>query len=253
MNSILGITKSLAWDKFKLMNIILLGNLICLMAINIGGIANLFNDRFPQGLMNLTYGLVFIIGLLGLILIGERALASNRYRLVPVSNWGLYIVNILTTIVNFLYLLVIETSILALGYFFYNDYFNKKIFGQEIYHIQQNYPLSDISRVALLLALGVILIWTISTLLRLIVEWSSNFIPFKNNYLLKGIVIIGVLLMGALILFQTLINISQISLYNISNVKSNLFIVTCLIDIFAIIAGTLINVYMLGNVSETNK
>jgi len=59
--------------------------------------------------------------------------------------------------------------------------------------------------------------------------------------------------MGAFVLFQTLINISQISLYNISNVKSNLFIVTCLIDIFAIIAGTLINVFMLGNVSETNK
>jgi len=224
MSSILGITKSLVWDKFKFMNMILLGNLICLLIIIVVGIANPFNSRYPQGLMNLTYGIVFIVGVLGLVLMNEKILGSNRYRLIPVSNWGLYAVNIVTTIVNFLYLLVIETSILACGYFFNNGYFfNKRNFGQEIYHIQQNYPLSDMSRAALLLALGVILIWTISTLLRLIIEWSSNFLPVKNNYLLKGIVIIGVILIGTMILFQTLINISQISLYNLSGVKTNLF------------------------------
>jgi len=136
MSSILGITKSLVWDKFKFMNMILLGNLICLLIIIVVGIANPFNSRYPQGLMNLTYGIVFIVGVLGLVLMNEKILGSNRYRLIPVSNWGLYAVNIVTTIVNFLYLLVIETSILACGYFFNNGYFfNKRNFGQEIYHI----------------------------------------------------------------------------------------------------------------------
>lgn len=244
MSSVLGVTKSLMWDKFKLVNVILIFDLLVSLTYFL---TRTFFGSIPYleslGVVILILVATVGCGLIFLTLKNETILVSNRYRLIPLESEKLYLSNFLTTGFAYLYLGVVEVSLFCLKLL-------PKYRVAELFDHLFNYEML-ISE--FLLALAVILIWTLSSSIHLLSNVLSNFLPRKRRKLIAVVVYVVVAIVAYEIFDQTLTITSRLSMYHYMQVNNTLFRKSILLDLGGIISGTILNLYLLKNYGETRK
>ncbi|MGQ2376609.1 hypothetical protein [Companilactobacillus zhachilii] len=251
MTEFRGLVRNLMSEKWRMMNWIIIVDLIFLVVIDL---LRLFTNGWNVSLIseysvNVFYFSVVIANFVGFILISrsnEQVFTSNNYRLIPVSDTKLYFSNILTTFFAFTYLQIIEAVIGNIIYFasgttkFDNSSMNILTFFQ----------------ITLLIIFSTILLWTAITVIHFLMNWISAFLPFARQkfvsfilYIVTAIVGVGIFNVTTAKFFEMVYSNSQgnVSLHQLSNV-----IWLILGIIFAWIAiFTVLNIYLLKRWTET--
>lgn len=242
MSSVLGVTKDLMWSKFKLMNLILLFNLIGISVILISGILK------QKWILVEIACLVYFVGVILLVDFNERVISNNRYRLVPISETKLYLSNLITTCLAYGYL-----GIMATGTFMASAYLQMKSDLLVSFMTYTDMRWELFIEDAIIMVLAIILIWTGSTLVHLLLDFVSNFFDVKNRRIISIVVKLLILGLSAAIIFLTLINMTMIGLNRYMEIRNDAFLKFCLIEIFGIILTSVGNVYLLQNYFETSR
>ena len=111
MNSVLGVSKYLIWNKFKLMSFILLVNIIELVLLVPLDWGSMFSQNYPLGKVIFSSLIVYLLGALFLIRENEQVFLNSKYSLIPVTEIKIYFSNLITTFLIYLYFWILETSI----------------------------------------------------------------------------------------------------------------------------------------------
>lgn len=249
MSSLLGVSKELIWSKFKLINLILLINIVEVAVIIGMDKLNVQLDRsYPIGIMIISATAFFIIGIVLLVRANEQVFSSNRYRSVPISESKLYFSNLLTTCLIYFYFGLIESAIFlgSLYYYMRNDVFFHTIISD---NIRVELLLKDLA----LIILAVLLIWTGSTLVHLAMNYISDFLSFKNKKVIATIFNLLILGSAISIMFWTLTEMSKVGMYRYADVPNNIFPIACLIDAIGIFISIGVGLYLLKNQAETDQ
>ncbi|CAJ1187603.1 hypothetical protein [Companilactobacillus paralimentarius] len=194
MSNFWGVSKNLMWNKFKLMNWILVIDAIAIVVI-------FFINLFKMGYSSfelipvLFVSSIMIVNLVSVVMlarVNERVLTSSNYRLIPISDTKLYLSNILTTFLATVYLWIVETVINGLV-----DLIAITIKYSKYKQLNGNVSSQDIMaaiQFLLFMALATIVIWSGITLIHFIVNLVSGFLPFgrqKFVLFLVYLVVIG--------------------------------------------------------------
>lgn len=256
MSDFWGVSKNLIWDKFKLMNWVLIIDAIAIVVI-------FFINLFKMGYTSFEFiPVIFaislmIVNLVSIILLSrtnERVLTSSNYRLIPISDTKLYLSNILTTFLATVYLWIVETIInvvmdliaMAINYSKYTQ-FREQISSSDILAGFQ---------FLLFMALATIVVWSGITLIHFIINLVSGFLPFgrqKFVLFLVYLVVIGLSLWGFNYIMVNIISAFFQSGFEINTVKqvtSSLWIGSGIACIWIVIFSV-INIYLMKRWIET--
>lgn len=245
MSSVLGVTKDLMWNKFKLVNLILFFNVAVFAVILVSGI--LKSEWFyGEGILVGIACLVYFIGVILLVRDNESVISNNRYRLIPISEIKLYFSNLLTTCLAYAYL-----GILATLLFVGTSYLQMKSDIFVHFMIYTDMQLELFIEDAVITVLGIVLIWTGSTLVHLIVSCLSDVLAMNNQKFIKIIMNFLILILSVGVIFFTLTQMSIIGMNRYMNIPNNAFLRLCLFDAFGIVMSSVFNVYLLQNYFET--
>jgi len=250
MSSLGRISKVLLREKVKYINLIFIIDIF-------GGLYSIILNTFFSKSRTTSYmGMVFASIFLGIILLtwlNERTYSNDKFRLIPLTDGIMYLGNILTTFIAFIYLLVGETVLYFVSYsLFPNRYDAYMING---FNSTQQYFFT--AEVIVSFILGIIFIWTVVTSVHMIINWISNFLPFRNQNLIKIIIMLVVIvLLGIPFTYITTevsltmgINGMGSSFKDVSHViYSGMAILIIWIAIF-----TVVNLYFLNRWSETEN
>lgn len=249
MGSLLGVSKDLIWSKFKLINLILLVDVIgVLVLIGMDKMDVHLSSQYPVGLMVMAAAVVCVVSIVLLVRANENVLLSNRYRLVPISDNKLYFSNLLTTCLIYLYFGLIE-SIIFVGSLYY---FMKQ---DVIHHL---IVVSDM-RLELLIKdlavgiLAVLLILTGSTLIHLSMDYFGNFLPMKNQGIIPLAFYVLILTLVGANIYWALTRMSVLGMYRYTGVHNNEFLIVSTIDIVGILISIVVGLYLLKNQAETDR
>lgn len=194
MSDFFGVSKNLMWNKFKLMNWILVIDAIAIVVI-------FFINLFKMGYSSFEFipvlfvSSIMIVNFVSVVMlarVNERVLTSSNYRLIPISDTKLYLSNILTTLLAMVYLWIVETVINGLV-----DLIAMIIKYSKYKQLSGNISSQDIMaaiQLLLFMALATIVVWSGITLIHFIVNLVSGFLPFgrqKFVLFLVYLVVIG--------------------------------------------------------------
>jgi hypothetical protein len=248
MSSVLGVTKDLMWKKFKLVNLILFFDVIVVGLILTTGILRNKLISYGEGVLVLCACVVYFSGVILLVWENEKILSSNRYRLIPLSESKLYFVNLITACLAYFYL-----GILATGIFIFSSYTQMKTDIFLHFVIATDMQLDTFVMDSVITILGIILIWTSSTTIHLLLEYVSDFFNFDSRRGINICLNIVILLLASTVVFLTLTQMSRIGMNRYQDVPNNSFEIVCLLDVFGIISSSVVNLILLNNFSETTR
>lgn len=252
MTKFMGLSKNLMFEKWKQMNWIVAIDLIFLLAITIihiftNGFSNQAEFLFVS--FNITMVVANIVAIIVLARKNEQVLTSNNYRLLPVADTKLYLGNLLTALLAFIYLQIIEGVISGILYIFTNS--DASSFGSFGNGNMFNAALS----VMLLMILGLVVLWTGITLVHLISNLISGFLPFGRQKFVKFVLYLVIIFVALGIFNYTTGNIFKMIYINQELVNLNQFTDTVWISngiFFAwSVVFSVINIYLLRRWTET--
>ena len=248
MSSVLGVSKDLMWNKFKLINLILLINIVAVgVVIIMGKLISHFDGNYPAGKMVFIAFIAFVLGIILLIRLNEQVFSSNRYVLIPITSFKLYFSNLVTTCLIYLYFGIIESGILVASLFYY---MNNEIYTHMTYNsIRVGLTIKNF----IIVVLGIILIWTLSTLVHLTTDFINNFLALKNQKIMS--LILNVLILGLTfaVIFFTFTRMSLIAFADYTGVPNNVFREVFIFDTLGIFGAVTGSLYFLEHHSETNR
>lgn len=259
MSSVLGVTKDLMWSKFKLMNMILLFDLLEVLVLIFIGVLKLNGAKqgkarlsillnYSEGVLIFSACVVYLIGVLLLIRSNEQVFSNDRYRLIPLSEMKLYFINLVTTSLAYCYLVISATGIFILASY---TQMKSDIFLHFI--IWNSNELKLLVKDGVITMLGIILIWTCGTLIHLLVDYLSNFLSTnkrKLTFVIMNFLILG-LSMG--IIFVTLTRMSLIDLDDYRGLVAQTFFKVCFFDLAGIGLSIIGSLHLLQNYFETSR
>lgn len=242
MSSVWGISKNLLWNKMKAITLILFIDLMINLAIV------QFMGRQYSGylLEKTTFSALstLMIAVIYLVKINEENLVHNKYRLVPITDLNLYLSNLVTSCLAFFYVVILDFA----------------IYSGTRYVL--NIPISDLNsaelleirlKVITLFGLGVIVVWSLSTLIHFVVNIIGNLFTRKNLKITWLIYSIIVLLIASAMTFFTAILVSKLSTYKYIGLPNHVFLKGSAIYAVTIIFLASLNTYLLKNWMETNR
>ncbi|WP_186811261.1 hypothetical protein [Companilactobacillus nantensis] len=116
-------------------------------------------------------------------------------------------------------------------------------------NIQFELLLKDIT----LIFLAVVLIWTGSTLVHLLMNYINDFLQIKSQKLLYVIFNLLIIAAALAIIFWTLTEMSKVGMYRYTDVPNNIFPIVCLVDVIGILISIFGGLYLLENQAETDR
>lgn len=246
MSSVLGVTKNLLWNKFKLVNLILFFYVIVIGLILTTGTLNNKLISYGEGVLIICACAVYFTGVILLVRENEKVLSSSHYRLIPLSEAKLYFINLTTTCLAYFYL-----GILATWIFIISSYTQMKTDIFQHFVIVTDMQLQLFIMDSIITVLGIVLIWTSSTMIRLLVEYVRDFFDLQHQRIITICWNILILLLASIIIFLTLMQMSRIGMNRYQNLPNNNFQIVCLLDVFGIVSSSVINLFLLKNFAET--
>lgn len=242
MNSVLGVSKYLIWNKFKLMSFILLVNIIELILLVPLDWGSMFSQNYPLGKVIFSSLIVYLLGALFLIRENEQVFLNSKYSLIPVTEIKIYFSNLTTTFLIYLYFWILETSIFLTAFWLIDS-------DSLIFHLQSIVKMGQIGLIIKAITmslLAIILIWTLSTFVHLV----SQLLPLQNQ---KLTTVIFYLLVAVLIFYIGYINIWNLDTMRVDwyiEVKNHVFSRTVGFDLIGIVTLTVLNIMILKKYSS---
>lgn len=247
MSSVLGVSKDLIWRKFKLVNLILLISVIGVIStIIISQGDTSYQHNYSRDKMVVLASIAYPVGILFLVRMNELVFSDNRYRLIPVTEIKLYFSNLITTSLVYCYFGIMESVIFltSLYYYMHDDLFVHLI-------IYDDFQLRLRTKEFIIIVLSFILVWTVSTMIHLVLDFISNRYSVNNHRLLTGILNILVIGLAGMILFFAMTRISSIGMLSYNGISNHFFQLTCLVYLIGIVLSIAIGLYFLKNHTET--
>lgn len=250
MSSFNRISKGLFRERFKIITFILALHLFAVLASRIW---DLFSTN--HAVNSLTGGVLIAvtIGLIFLAIMNEGTYDRDRYRLIPVSDKTLYLSNMWTTFVSVMYLLVGEGLIYFAAYKIFPNSYDQMMIND--FNSTQQYLFKFEVAVGIILTL--MMAFSAITLLHLLIESISNFLPFRNQALVKTILsFVVTLVIGYPIKFITGAILKIMGIDNLDNsftAVTHVLASGMAVMLIWMIVFSLINLYLLNRWSETSK
>lgn len=248
MSSFGRISKGLLREKVKFINLIFIINIfVVIYSLITNKFSNNTNSYTGIAVMSITLGVIFLCWL------NEGVYSNDRYRLIPVSDGTMYFSNVLMSIIALVYLLVGEFIFYLIEYKLVPNAYDNMMMAD--FNGGQQYLFG--LEILVTFILGVIFIFTVVTAIHMLTSWISNFLPFRNQTLIQGIlafVVIGVLMIP----FNYITN-NILKIFGIDNMNSSFAAVSHVMSaimamiLIWIIVFTIINLYFLKRWSETTK
>lgn len=249
MSSFKRINKDLLHDKFRMMNIILTIHALVILAAQL---VDYLNHSAPDRSFTGGVLMALLVGFVFLATANERVYVSNKYRLLPLKDVTLYLSNMISSLLTYFYLVVGEVIIyLAAIKLFPNPYDNTMFSGFNSVK-QYSFKLS----ILLIFILGIIMVWSGITVLHMVINWITSFLPFGKQNLVKSIVAFIVALVFLTPFKFFTVNILKIvGMNNVGDnftALKNVMLTGSGMLVFWIVIFTVVNIYFLKNKSETN-
>jgi len=250
MSSFGRISKIFLKERLKFINLIFIIDIL-------GGLYLMALNQFFGETKTVSYsGGIFmsiVVGVCLLIFINENSYDNNKYRLIPVSDKTMYFSSLLMSIVALLYLIAGETIFYLIEYKLVPNEYDSIMIGN--FNTTQQYLF--ILESILEIILGIIFIFTAVTVIHMLINWISNFLPFRNQTIVKCVVaFIVVIVLGIPFEYITsnALNVMGINNLNSSfSAVSHVMYASMAIMVIWSIIFTIINVYFFRRWSETTK
>lgn len=248
MSSVLGVTKDLMWSKFKLVSWVILLNLVELAIVLPTGILKQKWVGYGEGVLVASACLVYFLGLILLTNDNERILFSSRYRLIPIDEAKLYFSNLVTNCLAYLYLVIVTTGLFIISSYtlMKSDIFlHFMIYDDK----QSSLLISDL----VISVLAVLLIWTGSTLIHLLMNYLSDSWEVKHPRIMSLVLKIVIIGLASAVIFYTLTRMSVIGMNRYNEIPNHVFEWVSVIDLIVIILSITLGLHLLKNYSETSE
>jgi hypothetical protein len=190
----------------------------------------------------------YISGIVVLIRENERVLVSNQYRLIPITTKRLYLSNLISTIVTYLYFSVVQLVILIMSLYYY---MTRYTFQHVI--IDDNTHIILLVQNTILIILSMLVIFVVSTLIHLGLKSIDNFFAIKGQKVMTSIFNLIMTIFTVAMSYLLTIQMTQVGMSRYIDVTNDNFLSACLFEISVIVIALLSNLYLLENQSETEK
>ena len=259
MSDFIGLSKDLIYDKWKMMNWVVIVELIAFVVIFLlrlitGGFDGNFMPSYFVAIFAFETVLASLVGFVMLSRSNEQVFTSNNYRLIPVSDTKLYFGNILTTLLAYIYLQIIEGILGNIVMFMAGGNLSGISINPAIGHSE----IASMIGIFILMILGTILMWTGITVIHFLIGWISGFLPFGRQKFVTFILYFVVTCIGLMIFNFTTGNVvkflyTHMSTQGITNLNqlNNVLWISCGITFVWIAIFTLLNIYLLKRWTET--
>lgn len=254
MSEFMGLTKNLIWEKWKLMNWVA-G--ISILIVAVLQIMNLINTAtFGRQDLYVEYTIVAIIAsFVSIILLArrnERVYTSNNYRLLPVTGTKLFFSNLLTTVIAFIYLWLINSIIGGVAF---------GISNQKLMSMNPGMGTTTAQDIGLAVSflllsfLAIIMVWSGITLVHFVINLVSDLLPFGRQKFILFLIYLVVIWLSLVIFNFTTGNIFRL-IYsnNLESLKQLYGVIGTSSAVFGIwfVVFTVLDIYLLNRWVETN-
>lgn len=255
MTKFMGLTSNLMSEKWRMMNWIIIVDLIFLVAVDVlriftgGWDGQIIPDYFFATFM-VSMSFANFVGFILLARKNERVYTSNNYRLLPVSETKLYFSNLLTTFLVFMYLQILEVVLGTIFYF---------ISRQSDFNLAAGEIKGSVGTVTLmwlLMTLTMILIWMGITSVHFLINWIGGFLPFARQKFVNFILYIVVTVVGVMIFNYTSGNVFRViysgsqGITTLSQINNVIWLGIGIVVVWGVIF-TALNIYLLKRWTET--
>ncbi|HIY93339.1 hypothetical protein [Companilactobacillus sp. HBUAS56275] len=258
------LNSQLFFKRWKMVNLIFLIDLIVLSMIML--VDMIFNKLvFKSAMVDRWYTyyvlIIFISYIVSFILLAkdnERVLFSNKYRMIPIVEWKLYLSNILSSFLAVLYLWFLE----SLGNtIFRSIQVHKFMVGNTLSNLLYTndlYRQSDFEIITTMFAVGfflMVLIWSIITLVHFLISLIAERFDLRKKKVIRTVLYIVITYLCLMIFNSSVSGVFVLMYGDGFNVfaKINRMLLTS-IYIFSgwIVVLTAINIYLLTKHVETD-
>ena len=259
MSDFIGLSKDLIYDKWKMMNWVVVIELIAFVVIYLlrfitGGFDGTFMPGYFAAILAFETVIASLVGFVMLSRSNEQVFTSNNYRLIPVSDTKLYFGNILTTLLAYIYLQIIEGILGNIVMFMAGSDFS----GISLSPTLGSSEIVSMLGILILMVLGTLLMWTSITVIHFLIVWISGFLPFGRQKFITFILYVVVTFIGLIIFNFTTGNVvkfiyQHLGPQGISNLNqlNNIIWLSCGITLVWIAIFTALNIYFLKRWTET--
>lgn len=259
MSDYINLSKNLIYDKWKTMNWVVIIQLIAFVVMYLwrlitGGFDGSLMPSYFVAFFTFETVLASLVGFVMLSRRNEQVFTSNNYRLIPVSDTKLYFGNVLTTLLAYIYLQIIEGILGNIVMFMAGGNWSDISISSVVGHSE----IASMVLIFILMILGTILMWTGITVIHFLIGWISGFLPFGRQKFVTFILYFVVTCIGLIIFNFTTgkvikFLITHISTQGITNLNqlNNVLWISCGITFVWIAIFTLLNIYLLKRWTET--
>ncbi|MFD1417500.1 hypothetical protein [Companilactobacillus keshanensis] len=185
-------------ERFRAMNFILLIDLIAIAVTSIWiAITGTLSSATFSSIVFSWSSVVFIVAFIRLAVIQERTFTRDSYRLIPISDIKFYLGNLASTLVSFIYVIVVEGIlygiVAAMNWKSIQEMSTyMKLMNPGTNFTPLNVSLAGLSIIILTLAM-IVLGWTTINLIHLVGRSAGNFLPSTGRRVLNVVMYILVI------------------------------------------------------------
>lgn len=258
------LNNQLFFNRWKMINLVFLFDLMVLgIIILIDMISNKMTFKLVKlDKLYMYYMLIaffaYVVSFVLLAKDNERVLFSNKYRMIPITEWKLYLSNMLS-------------SLLALIYFWFLEGIVNTIFGSiqanhflvgnaltSILYTKAYYKLPNVDmtvRSFIIGFLSITLVWSIVTLVHFLISLISDKFALKKKRVIKYVLYFLITYICLMIFNSTVSGVFVLMYgdgFNVLEKINSMLLTSIFIFIGWIIVLTLMNIYLLKKHIETD-
>lgn len=258
------LNNQLFFNRWKMINLVFLFDLMVLgIIILIDMISNKMTFKLVKlDKLYMYYMLIaffaYVVSFVLLAKDNERVLFSNKYRMIPITEWKLYFSNILSSLLTLVYLWFLEGIVNTI---FSSIQVNHFLIGNALTNILYTGSLYKLSNVDMTVRsfiigfLSIVLIWSVVTLVHFLISLISDKFALKKKKIIKY-VLYFLLTYLCLMIFNSTASAVFTLMYgdgfNVLEKINSMLLTSIYIFIGWIVVLTLINIYLLKKHIETD-
>jgi len=247
--------KAMSGSKFRSVHQLMLLELV---AVVISSVWSLVRGDFSSAtLFYSVMGWSIIPYLVSFVLLSvrnEQAFTRDTFRLVPMKDSVFYAVNLLSTFVSFLYLLVLQAVLMLvtalIGWSTLSPMYDDMQTNLQFSVFGTNPVGVCLGMLAVMLVIY-LLAWSTVSLVHLITSAASNYLPRARQRLVNGIVYVVMILLTFRVVSFLMGQVAWISTSIMGNTTVNSWWVGLLVMVIIIVVETVANIFLLSKWVET--